>query len=110
MLTFQGTENCPMWRNKETNEHFIDYQNPKNKCKGETRVSAMSSRVWQVQAGKCVSSAWLEYIKLILSQNTEILKIIFDQGTSKPNKVRILKANRTTEQLGLILTLWGVKI
>ena len=102
---FQGNKNCPMCGNRETNEHK-KVQSPKNIYKQETRLSAMSSRAQQVQVGKCVSSsAWLQYIKHILSQRKEKFKINFDPGTSETMKGRVLKAIEQQNQLGLILTL-----
>ena len=56
---------------EETNEHIIECQSPKNRYKRETRLSAMSSRAQQVHVRKCVSSAWLQYIKHILAITTK---------------------------------------
>ena len=92
--------NCPMCGHRETNEHLIECQSQKNtRYKRETRLSAMSSRAQQVHVRKCVSSAWLQYIKQILSQRKEKFKTNFDPGTSETMKRRILKAIEQQKQL-----------
>ena len=106
-LILQGNDNCPMCGNRETNEQIIECQSPKNRYKRETRLSAMSSRAQQVHVRKCVSSAWLQYIKQILLQRKEKFKTNFDPGTSETMKGRILKAIEQQNKLGLILTLRG---